>query len=85
MEPHTHVEHLLMISQSLKAMGGATYNSNPDAWRQQTRKYCGLEAKVTDPTTGKSQLMYIGDSFDDAWVRVSHRRNLRGISTDKSA
>jgi hypothetical protein len=51
-------------------MGGATFNSNPDAWRQQTRKYCGLEAKVTDPTTGKSQLMYIGDSFDDAWVRV---------------
>lgn len=78
------LEHLLMISQSLKAMGGATYNSNPDAWRQQTRKYCGLEAKVTDPTTGKSQLMYIGDSFDDQWVRVGHKRNLREIATDKS-
>lgn len=71
-----------MISQSLKAMGGATYSSNPDAWRQQTRKYCGLEAKVTDPTTGKSQLMYIGDSFDDKWVRVSHPASFGGISTD---
>ncbi|KLO78941.1 uncharacterized protein LW93_4264 [Fusarium fujikuroi] len=59
-----------VFAPSLKAMGGATYNSNPDAWRQQTRKYCGLEAKVTDPTTGKSQLMYIGDSFDDKWVRT---------------
>ncbi|RGP81751.1 hypothetical protein FLONG3_136 [Fusarium longipes] len=59
-----------VFAPSLKAMGGATWGSNPDAWRQQTRKYCGLEAKVTDPTTGKSQLMYIGDSFDDAWVRT---------------
>ncbi|SCO16234.1 uncharacterized protein FFB20_14951 [Fusarium fujikuroi] len=59
-----------VFAPSLKAMGGATYNSNPDAWRQQTRKYCGLEAKVTDPTTGKSQLMYIGDLFDDKWVRT---------------
>ncbi|KAF5579435.1 hypothetical protein FPCIR_11093 [Fusarium pseudocircinatum] len=59
-----------VFAPSLKAMGGATYNSNPDAWRQQTRKYCGLEAKVTDPTTGKSLLMYIGDSFDDQWVRT---------------
>jgi hypothetical protein len=51
-------------------MRGATWSSNQDAWRQQTREYCGLEAMVTDPTTGKSQLMYIGDAFDDAWVRV---------------
>ncbi|KAL6915582.1 hypothetical protein FSHL1_007032 [Fusarium sambucinum] len=58
-----------VFAVSLKAMGGATWNSNPDAWRAQTRKYCGLEAKVTDPVTGKSKLMYIGDSFDDSWVR----------------
>lgn len=64
-------------------MGGATYNSNPDAWRQQTRKYCGLEAKVTDPTTGKSQLMYIGDSFDDAWVRVCNVTTLSEIAPNE--
>lgn len=52
-------------------MGGATYNSNPTAWKQQTQKYCGLEAKVTDPTTGKTSLLYIGDSFDDRYVHVS--------------
>lgn len=50
-------------------MGGATYNSNPDKWREDTRKYCGLEARVTDPGTGKSMLMYIGDAFDDKYVR----------------
>ncbi|KAL1622333.1 hypothetical protein SLS56_008770 [Neofusicoccum ribis] len=33
-------------------------------------KYCGLEAKVKDSATGKTKLMYIGDAFDDAWVRV---------------
>ncbi|RGP60885.1 hypothetical protein FSPOR_10386 [Fusarium sporotrichioides] len=59
-----------LFAVSLKAMGGATYGSNPTAWREQTRKYCGLEALVTDPTTGKSKLMYIGDAFDDAWVRT---------------
>ncbi|KAM0228917.1 hypothetical protein ACHAP5_011807 [Fusarium lateritium] len=60
--------HLL---QSLKAMGGATYGSDPTAWRQQTQKYCGLEALVTDPSTGKSKLMYIGDAFDDAYIKGS--------------
>lgn len=64
-----------VLFKSLKAMGGATYNSNPTAWKQQTQKHCGLEARVTDPSTGKSMLMYIGDSFDDAWVKVSCARN----------
>ncbi|KAH7159532.1 hypothetical protein B0J13DRAFT_465562 [Dactylonectria estremocensis] len=59
-----------LFAVSLKAMGGATWNSNPTAWRDQTRKYCGLEALVTDPSTGKTKLMYIGDAFDDAWVRT---------------
>jgi hypothetical protein len=57
--------------KSLKHMGGATYNSNPTAWKQQTQKFCGLEAKVTDPSTGKTSLLYIGDSFDDHYVKVS--------------
>ncbi|KAJ4151551.1 hypothetical protein LMH87_012243 [Akanthomyces muscarius] len=58
-----------IFAVSLKAMGGATYNSNPDAWRAQSRKYCGLEAQVTDPSTGKTSLLYIGDAFDDAWIK----------------
>ncbi|KAH6872094.1 hypothetical protein B0T10DRAFT_466325 [Thelonectria olida] len=39
------------------------------AVREDIRKYCGLEALVTDPSTRKSELMYLGDAFDDAWVR----------------
>ena len=60
-----------MLNQSLKAMGGHTYNSDPVAWKKETQKFCGLEAKVTDPSTGKTSLLYIGDAFDDNWVKVS--------------
>lgn len=60
-------------------MGGATYNSNPDAWRAQSRKFCGLEAQVTDPSTGKTSLLYIGDAFDDAWIKVANI-SLLGLS-----
>ena len=52
-------------------MGGGTWDSNPDQWEASTRGHCGLEANVTDPDTGVSMLMYIGDAFDDTWVRVS--------------
>jgi hypothetical protein len=52
-------------------MGGHTYNNDPAAWKKDTQKFCGLEAKVTDPSTGKTSLLYIGDAFDDHWVRVS--------------
>jgi hypothetical protein len=58
------------IAQSLKAMGGKTYNSDPAGWKAATQKYCGLEATVKDPKTGKQMLMYIGDSFDDQYVLV---------------
>ncbi|KAF2753272.1 hypothetical protein EJ05DRAFT_209161 [Pseudovirgaria hyperparasitica] len=58
-----------IIAVSLRRMGGATYNSDPEKWRHITKKYCGLEAKVTDPQTGKSKLMYIGDGFDEKWVK----------------
>jgi len=52
-------------------MGGHTYNSDPVAWKKETQKFCGLEAKVTDPSTGKTSLLYIGDAFDDNWIKVS--------------
>ncbi|KAI5248091.1 hypothetical protein E4T43_01441 [Aureobasidium subglaciale] len=46
----------------------ATYNSDQNGWRTATRKYCGLEALVTDPATGKQKLMYIADAFDPRYV-----------------
>ncbi|KAK7221442.1 hypothetical protein V2G26_009445 [Clonostachys chloroleuca] len=59
-----------VFAPSLKAMGGGTWSSNPTQWQQSSRKHCGLEAKVTDPSTGRTSLMYIGDAFDDAWVKT---------------
>jgi len=59
------------IVKPLSSMGGKTYNDDPAAWKAATQKYCGLEAKVTDPSTGKSKIMYIGDGFDEKWVKVS--------------
>ncbi|KAF2031329.1 hypothetical protein EK21DRAFT_63471 [Setomelanomma holmii] len=56
------------LQKSLKAMGGATYNTDAAAWKAATKKYCGLETTVKDPKTGKSMLMYIGDAFDDKYV-----------------
>jgi len=32
--------------------------------------YCGLEAKATNPSNGKTALIYIVDGFDDKWVRT---------------
>lgn len=51
------------IRQSFALMGGATYSTSPTAWDQQRREYCGREARVTNRATGKSMLLYIGDSF----------------------
>jgi len=60
----------------LKAMGGHTYSSDPSGWKEDTQKHCGLEAKVTDPTTGKTMLMYIGDAFDDNWIPKGYPESL---------
>ena len=65
------------VPQSLKAMGGKTYNSDPAGWKAATQKYCGLEATVKDPKTGKQMLMYIGDSFDDHYVIVGDQIPLK--------
>lgn len=50
----------------------ATWQSNPKQWEIDTATWCGLEAKVTDPNTGKSMLLYIYDAFDPAWVRTEY-------------
>ncbi|EAT76055.1 hypothetical protein HBI56_239510 [Parastagonospora nodorum] len=57
-----------IFAVSLKAMGGETYYSDPAGWKAATKKYCGLEALVKDPKTGKQMFMYIGDAFDDKWI-----------------
>ena len=57
------------MNKSLKAMGGQTWTTNPTVWEYNIKKYCGLEANVTDPN-GKTMTMYLGDSFDDQYVRV---------------
>lgn len=57
----------------MQSMGGKTYYTDKEAWKAATQKFCGLEAKVTDPKTGRSKLMYIGDGFDMKFVRVSER------------
>ncbi|KXT13890.1 hypothetical protein AC579_2624 [Pseudocercospora musae] len=59
----------LIFAPCLKAMGGATYYTDKKKWKESIAKYCGLEAKVTDPSTGKSMLLYVGDSFEDAYCR----------------
>lgn len=46
----------LLFAPSLKAMGGIS-DSNTAEWKINTQKYCGLEAKVTDPGTGKTLLL----------------------------
>ncbi|KAG9187948.1 hypothetical protein G6011_01871 [Alternaria panax] len=60
-----------VFAVSLKAMGGKTYNSDPAGWKAAKQKYCGLEATVKDPKTGKQMLMYVGDAFDDEYGLVS--------------
>ncbi|KXT05326.1 hypothetical protein AC578_11055 [Pseudocercospora eumusae] len=53
-----------IFAPCLSAMGGATTG---DVWKENIAKYCGLEARVTDPRTGKSMLLYIGDAFEDKY------------------
>ncbi|KAJ3012643.1 hypothetical protein HKX48_006178 [Thoreauomyces humboldtii] len=41
---------------------------NPN-WAPIATKYCGLEAEVTDPSTGITKILYIVDAFDHQYVR----------------
>lgn len=41
---------------------------NPN-WPFFAGQYCGLEAKVYNPTTGITILLYLGDAFDHKWVK----------------
>ncbi|KAI8819170.1 uncharacterized protein EV422DRAFT_621291 [Fimicolochytrium jonesii] len=38
-------------------------------WSKYASMYCGREAQVTDPQTGKTSLLFITDAFDHQWVR----------------
>jgi hypothetical protein len=64
-------EHLLTIVPKVyQAMGGKTYNNDTAGWKAATQ-YCGIEATLKDPKTGKQMLIYIVHAFDDdtfLWV-----------------
>jgi hypothetical protein len=38
------------------------------SWADTAKAYCGLEAKVYNPDTDQTVLLYIGDAFDHQWV-----------------
>jgi hypothetical protein len=48
---------------------GTNANWPSSDWYVYGKEYCGLEAKVYNPITGVSMLMYVGDGFDHKWVR----------------
>ena len=48
---------------------GTNANWPNSMWAVYGKEYCGLEAKVYNPATGVSMLMYVGDAFDHKWVR----------------
>lgn len=48
----------------------ATWSSSPEQWKKDTAKWCGLEARVTNPQNGRSELLYIVDAFDPKWTRT---------------
>lgn len=39
-------------------------------WKPSVAEYCGLEARVYNPDTGVSMLLYITDAFDHKWVKT---------------
>ncbi|GAA5983814.1 hypothetical protein JCM10908_005937 [Rhodotorula pacifica] len=54
------------FAPSLKTML-ASFNQDSVAAK---KAFCGLEAKVYSPATGKTVTLYIADAFDDEWVRT---------------
>ena len=51
----------------LMGNGSSPVYPNPN-WAITAKQYCGLEAKVYNPVTGQTILMYLGDAFDHKWV-----------------
>lgn len=47
----------------------SVYSTDPKGWAAAASEYCGLEAEVTDPASGKTMSLYIIDAFDHKWVR----------------
>ena len=48
----------------------AVWTGYENNYASSARKYCGLEARVTNTATGASKIMYIIDAFDPRWVRT---------------
>ncbi|KAJ3152566.1 hypothetical protein HDU89_001259 [Geranomyces variabilis] len=49
--------------------GGTNAVYGHPMWETSAKKFCGLEAEVTNPHTGVKMNMYIVDAFDHKWVR----------------
>ncbi|KAI8590340.1 hypothetical protein BDZ88DRAFT_107483 [Geranomyces variabilis] len=49
--------------------GGTNAVYGHPLWETSAKKFCGLEAEVTNPHTGVKMNMYIVDAFDHKWVR----------------
>ncbi|KAJ3171794.1 hypothetical protein HDU87_008262 [Geranomyces variabilis] len=49
--------------------GGTNAVYGNPMWAASAKKFCGLEAEVTNPHTGVKMNMYIVDAFDHSWVR----------------
>jgi hypothetical protein len=48
----------------------AVWGTNPAKWEQSAKKYCGLEAIITNPHNGRTVVAYIGDAFEPKYVRT---------------
>jgi hypothetical protein len=67
--PYTDATNGFAPDLSVMTKGTNAVYPNP-MWEPSAREYCGLEAKVTNPATGKTLIMYITDGFDPKWVKT---------------
>jgi len=67
-------DHTLGFAPPMKLLSPsfATWYSNPEQWKKDTAKWCGLEARVTNPQNGKSMLLYIVDAFEPKFVKTEY-------------
>ncbi|KAJ3125179.1 hypothetical protein HK098_000553 [Nowakowskiella sp. JEL0407] len=67
---YPYKDHTNGFAPDISIMTNYANSRWPDpGWYTSGRLYCGLEAIVTNPSTGVSRVMYITDAFDHAYVR----------------
>ena len=65
--PYSDDFHGFAPSLEIMTRGENSVYPNPN-WRLYGRRFCGLEANVTNLKNGRWTLMYIVDAFDDKWI-----------------